>query len=160
MAAQPSQKEVPEDYLLSDSDGEVRMVTVTDQGSHPKCAHVLIQGVPTYGIIDSGADITIMGGTLFKRVAAQAKLRKSQLLKANKIPYTYDGKPFMLDGLLQLDVTFEDHTINTTVYLKMDANEQLLMSEGVCWQLGILSYHPKVEKVKRYGGEGEGAKPV
>ena len=32
----------------------------------------------------------------------------------------------------------------TTVYLKMDAREPLLLSEGVCHQLGIISYHPNV----------------
>ena len=92
------QENSPADYLLSDSEGEVRKVTVTDQGSQPKCAPVSLQGVSTYGIIDSGADITIMGGALFKRVASQAKLKKSQLLKPDRTPYTYNGKPFTLDG--------------------------------------------------------------
>jgi hypothetical protein len=86
-----------------------------------------------------------MGGTLFKRVAAQARLRKSQLLKPDRTPYTYDGKPFALDGRMQLDLTFKDRTIQTTIYLKMDATDQLLLSEGVCRQLGMLTYHPKVE---------------
>ena len=34
--------------------------------------------------------------------------------------------------------------MTTTVYVKMDARDQLLLSEGVCSQLGILHYHPSV----------------
>jgi len=30
------------------------------------------------------------------------------------------------------------------VYVKMDAQDQLLLSEGVCRQLGIIQYHPSV----------------
>ena len=33
----------------------------------------------------------------------------------------------------------------TPVYIKVDAHDQLLLSEGVCRQLGILQYHPSVE---------------
>ena len=33
----------------------------------------------------------------------------------------------------------------TPVYIKADPHEQLLLSEGVCRQLGILQYHPEVE---------------
>ena len=32
----------------------------------------------------------------------------------------------------------------TPVYVKLDATEELLLSEGVCRQLRILSYHPTV----------------
>ena len=35
--------------------------------------------------------------------------------------------------------------MKTAVYVKMDAPEQLLLSEGVCRQLGILTYHPDVQ---------------
>jgi hypothetical protein len=41
-------------------------------------------------------------------------------------------------------MSFKDHTINTTIYVKMDAGE---LSEGVCHQLGIVSYHPAVAAV-------------
>ena len=49
-----------------------------------------------------------------------------------------------------LDITFLDRTIHTPVYVKMDSPEQLLLSEGVCRQLGIVSYHPSlgIEPVK------------
>ena len=51
-------------------------------------------------MIDTGADITIMGGTLFKKIASVAKLRKSKFKKADKRPHTYDRKQFSLDGRL------------------------------------------------------------
>ena len=34
--------------------------------------------------------------------------------------------------------------MKTPVYIKMDAPDQLLLSEGVCQQLGIVSYHRDV----------------
>ena len=39
-------------------------------------------------------------------------------------------------------MSFNDRTMKTAVYLKRDAHDQLLPSEGVCRQLGIISYHP------------------
>ena len=54
---------------------------------------------------------------------------------------------FVLHGYLNLDISFGDKTIETRVYIKMDAHNELLLSEGVCRQLGIISYHPDV-KVK------------
>jgi hypothetical protein len=44
-------------------------------------------------------------------------------------------------------VSFKDRTINTTIYVKMDAGEPLLLSEGVYRQLGIDSYHSAVAVV-------------
>ena len=32
----------------------------------------------------------------------------------------------------------------TPIYLKMDAQHDLLLSEGVCRQLGIVSYHQSI----------------
>ena len=56
------------DFLYSSSDedtqSEVKAVCITDHGCIPQCVRVQVQGVPAYGLIDSGADITIMGGTL------------------------------------------------------------------------------------------------
>ena len=49
---------------------------VNDEGSCPQLAGVEIQGVPAQGIVDSGADISIMGGELFKQVAAVAQEEK------------------------------------------------------------------------------------
>ena len=36
--------------------------------------------------------------------------------------------------------------MRTAVYIKMDAHDQLLLSEGVCHQLGIVTYHPDVQR--------------
>ena len=80
-------EENPISYMYSDSDDStsgVRQVTVPDKGSQVKCARVSVQGIPAYGIIDSGADITIIGGSLFKRVAAAAKLQKSSSKKLTR----------------------------------------------------------------------------
>lgn len=68
-----------------------------------------------------------------------------QLKHTDKTPYTYDQKTFRLDGKLELDITFQGRqTMLTPVYLKMDAHDSLLLSEGVCRQLGIISYHPTI----------------
>ena len=52
---------------------------------------------------------------------------------------------------MDLDLTFDGVTIKTPVYIKMDAPEQLLLAEGVCRQLNIISYHPLVagQKITR-----------
>ena len=48
----PVRKDNPMNYLHSDSEkGEVRQVTVKNQGSKAKCAKVTVQGIPVYGII-------------------------------------------------------------------------------------------------------------
>ena len=43
--------------------------------------------------------------------------------------------------------------MTTQVYVKMNAKEQLLLSEGACHQLGILSYHPDVKPCKVIKGD-------
>ena len=96
-------------FLESDKeeDSTVGTIRVKDKGSKPQMAVVDIQGVQTEGIIDTGANITIMGPELFKMVAAVAHLKKSQLKPPAKVPYTYNRGPFKLDGKLQLDITFQ-----------------------------------------------------
>ena len=118
---------------------------LTDQGSKPQCVKLQVQGVPAYGIIDSGADITIMGGILFKKVAAVARFKKRDLRRPDKTPRNYDQAPFTLDGRIDMDLSFDGKTMCTPVYIKADAHDQLLLSEGVCRQLGILQYHASVE---------------
>ena len=130
----------------AEGDTGVRQVRVKDGGSITQCVKLSLQGVPVYGIIDSGADITIIGGQLFKRVALAAHLKKKDFMKPDKTPRTYDQKPFTLDGRIDLDVVFQDKAMRTPIYVKMDAYDQLLLSEGVCRQLGILSYHENVEQ--------------
>ena len=139
--------------LFSSSDEEdVKSVRIEDEGSRARRASVLLQGHPVTGIVDSGADITIVSGKLFKEVAAAARLKKKDFLPADKVPRTYARQVFSLDGRMDLDITFGERTMCTPVYIKMDAHDGLLLSEGVCRQLGILSYHqdvkPKEEIVK------------
>ena len=100
--------------------------------------------MPTSGIIDTGADITIMGGELFKKVATTARLRKKNFHKPDHTPHTYDCKPFQLHGKMELQVAFAGKVLLTSVYIKIDAHDQLLLSEEVCSQLGILEYHKNV----------------
>eukprot|EP00731_Ephydatia_muelleri_P011030 Em0005g1616a len=132
----------------SDESSDIKVVHVTDQGSEPKCVQVAIGGIPCFGIVDSGADISIMGGKLFKQVATVARLHKRDFQRPDKTPRGYDRKPFHIDGKVNLDICFQDKVMNTPVYVKMDAPEQLLLSEGVCRQLGVISYHPEVHPVK------------
>ena len=140
-------------YQTDSSDEEiVRQIEVQDQGSHSHVARVLVQGYPAEGIVDSGADITIINGDLLKQVAATAKLREKNLKKADKTPLTYDCKTFSLDGRFDLDIMYGEKVLRTPVYVKVDAHDPLLLSEGVCRQLGIIVYHPDVvplEKDKR-----------
>ena len=85
-----------------------------------------------------------MGPDLFKKVAAVAGLKKKHFKPADKVPHTYDRRQFNLDGRLDLDVSFVDKPMQTAIYVKMDAHDDLLLSEGVCRQLDIITYHPHV----------------
>ena len=100
--------------------------------------------MPTSGIIDTGADITIMGGELFKKVAAAARLKKRDFKKPDCVPRTYDRKEFLLHGRSDLEIIVDGKVLCSPIYIKMDANEQLLLSEGVCSQLGIVEYYQNV----------------
>ena len=50
---------------------------------------IQVQGVSTSGVIDTGADITIMGGDLFNKVATAARLRKKDFKEPDRVPRTY-----------------------------------------------------------------------
>ena len=47
---------------------------------------------------------------------------------------------------MELEVEFGGKTMKTVVYIKMDAWKQLLLSEGVCQQLGLVMYHLDVQE--------------
>lgn len=69
-------------YLLSNSDegdAEVKLIHVVDQGSRSQCAKIVVGGVFLKGIVDIGADITILGGDVFKQIASVAKFKKGIL---------------------------------------------------------------------------------
>ena len=90
--AEVQENDDPLEYLLSGSEDDdkagVKKVQLEDAGSIPKCVSVLVEGVPATGLVDTGADLTIMRGELFKAVAVAAKLRKRDLHKANVTPKT------------------------------------------------------------------------
>ena len=140
----------PLQYLYSsDSDDPgVLQVRVCDKGSKAHCVKVSVQGVPVYGVVDNGADITTIGGEMFKQVAAAAKLCKRDFKPPDRTPHNYDQQPFRVDGRMDLDISFLDKTMKTPVHVKMDAHEPLLLSEGICRQMGIISYHPEVKPRK------------
>ena len=93
-------------YSSSEEETDVRLVRVSDSGSQTHCAKVQVQGVPAFGIIDSGADITIIGGNLFRKVATVARLKNKDFKKADKTPRAYDQQPFTLHGRMDLDISF------------------------------------------------------
>ena len=76
-------------------------------------------GVSAYGIINTAADITIIGGKLFKKVVSVACLKKKNLKLTNKITGAYDQRPFTLDGHMELLLTFGEKEISTQVYVKV-----------------------------------------
>jgi len=143
------EEENPLDLLYSsDSDDQsARMISVQDKGSRPKYARVTVEGESCLGIIDTGSDITIIGGDLFKKIAAVARLKKRNFKQPDKAPVAYNQQPFKLHGQMDLNVAFGERTTVTPAYIKMDAHDQLLLSEGVCRQLEIIRYHPEVDEV-------------
>ena len=84
--------------------------------------------------------MTIMGGALLRRVASVAKLRKKVLKPPDRTPRNHDQRPFKLHGKMDLTISFAGRKLTTPVYIKMDTEEPLLLSEGVCRQLGIICY--------------------
>ena len=134
-------------YLSDSDDHSARLISVQDKGSCPKYARVTIEGESCLGIIDTGSDITIVGGDLFKKIAAVSRLKKNDFRQPDKTPVTYNQQPFRLHGRMDLNITFGEKTMVTPVYIKMDAHDQLLLSEGVCRQLDIVRYHPEVGEV-------------
>ena len=85
-----------------------------------------------------------MGGKLFKKVAAAPRLKKLDFKKPDHALRTYDRKEFQLHGRMDLEIIFNGKVPRTPIYIKMDAHDQLLLSEGVCSQLGIVEYHQNV----------------
>ena len=62
---------------------------------------------------------------MFKKVELTTKFRKRDSKPANKTLCRYDNKPLCLDGQLEFDVFFEDHTMNADVYGNIDTPELL-----------------------------------
>ena len=108
----------------SDDGDLVRLIRIIDKGSRPQYAQVAVQGVPATGVVDSGADITNIGGEL---VATTCKLKKHDFKPADKVPRTYNQQTFKLDGKMDLELAFSGIVMRTTVYVKMNAYDQLLL---------------------------------
>lgn len=60
----------------SEDAGDVKTVTISDEGSRVVRAPVKVSGDRVLGIVDTGADITIVGGNLFWKIALQSRLKK------------------------------------------------------------------------------------
>ena len=67
-----------------------------------------VHGVSVSGLVDTGADITIMKGETFRKVASVAHLKKKHFKAADKTPHGYDQQPFKLDGQMDLDIQFNE----------------------------------------------------
>ena len=61
-------------------------IQVNDTRSQSQSVIVEIEGVPARGIVDTGSDITVIEGQLFKHVAMTARLRKRQFKTPDKFP--------------------------------------------------------------------------
>ena len=141
-----SEGQGPMSYLFFDDEMEsVKVVQVQDHGSYPRRAELVIQGYPFVGIVDSGTDISIMNGDLFKRIDADTCLKKKDFKKADKVARTYDHQSFLLDGSMDMDISFSGRAMCTPVYLKMNSHDPLSLSERVSCQLAILKYHTDVK---------------
>ena len=64
---------------------EVCTVALEDHGSQLWYATVEICGVPVTGLVDTGADITIINGPTFKKIASIVRLKKKYFKKPDKI---------------------------------------------------------------------------
>ena len=117
----------------------IRTRYYTSNQKLPSHVEVKLEGVPVTGIIDTGSDITIIRGDIFYHLVEAARLEESSLKPADLKACTYDQKPITLDGKLDLHISFGERVICTTVYVKLIAPDQLLLSEAVCCQLGIVS---------------------
>ena len=109
----------------SDSeDGGVGQIRIDDRGGQQQYVDVLVESVQAKGVIDSGVEITIINGNLFAIIAAVARLKKSRLKPADRVPRTHDRKTLTLDGRMDLDICFDGLTMRTPIYVKLDAADQ------------------------------------
>ena len=100
-------------------------------------------------MIDRGSDITIVRGDLLYHIVSTAGLEASKIRSTGQRAYTYDQKPITLEGQIDLNISFGENRLCTTVYIKLVAPDALLLSEAVCRTLGVVSYHPHVQVVQK-----------
>ena len=106
----------------------MKQIRVADSGSCSQLARVDIHGVPADGIVDTAADITIMGGKLFALVASTARLKTRNFRKPDNVPRNYDGREFRLDGSMEMDITFQDKTLTTSRWMPLISSSFLKVS--------------------------------
>ena len=75
----------------------MKLVSVVDEGSRSQKAKVIVGEVPLSVIIDSGADITVMGGSAFKQMTLVTKVKRWDFKASDKVPRKYDHQPFHID---------------------------------------------------------------
>ena len=103
------------------------------------------KGSTVWGLLTPGRTSPSLEAICLKKIAAVSRLKKRDFKQPDKSPVAYNQQPFKLHGRMDLSIAFGKKTMVTPVYIKMDAHDQLLLSEGVCRQLDIVSYHPEVE---------------
>jgi len=57
--------------------------------------------VPVTGIVDTGSDISIMSGDLFKMIVSIAELKEEDFKPANTWAFYYNKQPIALDGQMK-----------------------------------------------------------
>ena len=139
--------EVTESLFPSATPSQAPTSSIQSTPTTPKCVEVQIECVPVRGIIDTGSDITILSGTVFREIVTMCNLEKKHFKPADRRAYTYGSHPLSLDGQMDLHIKFGEKCICETVYVKLDASDALLLSEHVCCELNIVSYHPDVHPV-------------
>ncbi len=80
---------------------------------------------------------------MLKKISTAVRLKKKDLRPADKSPRAYNRQLFTLDGRMDLEIAFGERAMTTPVYIKMKAHDPLLLSKGVCRQLGIITYYPE-----------------
>ena len=83
------------------------------------------------GLIDAGSDINIIQGNLFYHITQKAGKEPSLLKTPEHKAFTYDQKPITLDGQMDTMFSFGEKVLHATVYVKLVAPDQLLLSETV-----------------------------
>ena len=136
--------------FLFPADQPTQVPTIKSRDSTYKSRHVEveIEGVPVTGIIDTGSDITIISGELFENIVDAVQLSSETFKPANKQACAYNGQTISLDDQMDVTISFESHNIKTITYVKLQAPDQLLLSESVCQELDIVKYHSLVDSAE------------
>ena len=58
-----------------------------------------------------------------------------------------------------MTLNFGEEVLHATVYVELVAPDQLLLSEAVCHQLGIVNYHPSVKAIPRCAAAAVSSSP-